>query len=346
MENAISVIICAYTEKRWNELVAAVESVQRQTLPPHEIIIVIDHNPALLLRTQTNLSGIIAIENGGGKGLSGARNSGWKIAQGEIIVFLDDDAIAEKDWLENLAACYANPEVVGAGGKIVPLWESSHPSWFPEEFHWVIGCTYRGMPTSSARIRNPIGANMSVRRSALVTAGGFRESFGWDRDQNASREALKWLKPSVGDEETELCMRVSQQLPGSIWLYIPLAIVQHRVPAQRTRWTYFLWRCYSEGLGKASLVKLHTTSTGLSSEKTYTFKTLPKGVARGLADTILNFDLAGSLRAGAITVGLATTTAGYLIGILSSEKADFGHTNPTSLRHNRSAEASSPVKVR
>jgi len=186
---------------------------------------------------------------------------------------------------------------------------------------------------------------MSVRKSVLVTVGGFREFFGWDRDQNASRETLKWLKPSVGDEETELCMRVSQQFPGSIWLYMPLAIVQHRVPEQRTRWTYFLWRCYSEGLGKASLVKIHTTSTGLSSEKTYTFKTLPKGVVYGFADTIFRFDLTGVLRAGAITLGLATTTVGYFIGTLSSRRINFTNSRPTPAHQYHSTEASSSVET-
>jgi len=346
MANEISVIICAYTEERWKELVAAVESVQRQTLPPYEIILVIDHNSALLLRTQENFSSVIVIENSGSKGLSGARNSGWAIAQGEIATFLDDDAVAEQDWLEKLTLCYAEPDVVGAGGKIVPLWETHQPSWFPDEFNWVIGCTYRGMPTRDARVRNIIGANMSVRRSVLVTVGGFCESFGWDRERNASQKTLKWFKPPIGDEETEMCIRVSQQLPNAIWHYIPTAIVQHRVPAQRTRWIYFLWRCYGEGLGKARLVKRHNTSTGLSSERNYTLKTLPQGVARGFADTILHFDLAGVLRAGAITIGLAATTTGYLIGTFISYRANSKQSDPISGPCHQPAEAPTPVKLR
>ena len=46
----ISIVLCAYTEDRWAELVAAVESVRRQTLSPREIVLVIDHNPPLLAR--------------------------------------------------------------------------------------------------------------------------------------------------------------------------------------------------------------------------------------------------------------------------------------------------------
>jgi glycosyltransferase involved in cell wall biosynthesis len=347
MASEISVIICAYTEKRWNELVAAVASVQCQTLPPKDIVVVIDHNPSLLLRVQENLSDVLAIENHGDKGLSGARNSGWMTAQGEIVAFLDDDAIAEPDWLEKLAVCYGNPEVVGAGGKIVPIWRTNRPSWFPDEFNWVVGCTYRGLPTRNARIRNVIGANMSIRRNILVAMGGFRESFGCDKDTNTSQgRTLKWFNHSAGDEETEFCIRVSQQLPSSVWLYASSAVVQHQVSAERTRWAYFLWRCYDEGLGKASLVKLHNTQTGLSSERVYTFRVLPRGVARGLADTILRFDPTGVLRAGAIVVGLAVTTVGYLAGSLSSRIADFSSADQTSMSQHHTAEALPPVKIR
>src|SRR6266568_484611 len=194
----ISVIICAYTEKRWNELVAAVKSVQQQTVPPREVLVVIDHNHDLLLRVQENLSDVIAMENHGDKGLSGARNSGWMMAQGKIIAFLDDDAVAEPNWLENLAACYADPEVVGVGGKIVPLWKARCPSWFPDEFNWVIGCSYLGLPTSNAPIRNVIGANMSIRKDILAAVGGFRESFGCDKGSDTSQGTIKWLNHYAG----------------------------------------------------------------------------------------------------------------------------------------------------
>src|SRR5438094_296235 len=95
----ISVIICAYTEKRWNELVAAVESIQRQTLSPREIIIVIDHNPQLLERVQAHIPDVVVVENTEALGLSGARNSGLTVAKSDIIVFLDDDAVATPNWL-------------------------------------------------------------------------------------------------------------------------------------------------------------------------------------------------------------------------------------------------------
>src|SRR5579862_4098810 len=97
----ISVVICAYTEERWPELVKAIESIKQQNVAVREIILVIDHNEALFERVRAHIGGVIVIENSGAKGLSGARNSGVALAQGEWIAFLDDDAIAEHDWLED-----------------------------------------------------------------------------------------------------------------------------------------------------------------------------------------------------------------------------------------------------
>ena len=315
----ISVIICAYTEDRWDDLVASVESVQQQTLSPKEIIVVVDHNPNLLKRVREHIAGVLAVENREVKGLSGARNSGVTVAQGAVIAFLDDDAIAEMNWLEHLAACYTDPHVLGVGGKIEPLWLGMRPAWLPEEFYWVVGCTYRGMPEAVQPIRNPIGANMSVRRHTLMVVGGFRESFGCNHNTTEKGVAFvgpKWLQHHAGDEETEFCIRATRQWPDAVWLYTPSATIQHRVPVQRTRWTYFLWRCYDEGLGKSTIVRLHGIRAGLSSERTYTFKILLLGVMRSLTDTLFHRDPAGLARAATIIVGLAATTAGFLAGSL------------------------------
>ncbi len=312
IQEDVSVIICAYTEKRWHELCEAVASVQQQTVQPREIIVVIDHNPALLQQAQAHLISVIVVENEEAKGASGSRNSGVAIAQGTIVVFLDDDAIADPYWIEQLLLAYSDPTVAGIGGTIEPRWLVKRPRWFPDEFLWVVGCTYKGLPTQHIPVRNVIGANMSVRKYALVTVGGFRESFGNNKGtKNANN---KWLQHQAGDEETELCIRVTRQLPGLHWFYMPSAIVLHSVPAQRTQLSYFLWRCYDEGLGKALLTALHDKQIGLSSERTYTLQTLPEGIVRGLTDTFFRRDITGLARAAAIIVGLLVTTAGYIIG--------------------------------
>ena len=319
----VSVVICAYTEKRLDDLLAAVASVQQQTVPPQEIIIVIDHDPTLFKCVEERLVGVAVIENSFTKGLSGARNSGIAIARATIIAFLDDDAVAETNWIEQLLIPYDNPQVVGVGGKINPLWIGEHPSWFPEEFNWVVGCTYRGMPCTMTSIRNMIGANMSLRRDTLIDVGGFREAFGCNHENtsgSANPASVKWLQHSAGDEETELCIRTTHQYKNNVhFYYVPAALVWHRVPNQRIRLSYFLWRCYDEGLGKAFLAALHDKQVSLSSERAYTLKTLPLGILHGLTDTFFQCDLTGLARAGAILTGLLVTTFGYIVGRVSSK---------------------------
>src|SRR5215831_15303130 len=105
----VSVIICAYTEDRWDDLLAAVDTVRQQTLPPRELIVVVDHNPSLLERIRAHLSDAIVVENTETPGLRGARNCGIAAAHGRLIAFLDDDAVAIPDWLQFLCEGYSDP---------------------------------------------------------------------------------------------------------------------------------------------------------------------------------------------------------------------------------------------
>src|SRR4051812_4676320 len=122
LELTVSVVICAYTEYRWDYLVATISSLHRQHQLPHQIVLVVDHNPALLARAQTSWPEICCVENAGPRGLSGARNSGVAAATGAIIAFLDDDAEANPAWVAQLLAGYADPSIMGVGGAIVPAW--------------------------------------------------------------------------------------------------------------------------------------------------------------------------------------------------------------------------------
>lgn len=304
-----SLIICAYTEERWDALVAAVASVQRQTLPATEIIVVIDHNQPLLERVRQHLPGVTAVENAEVRGLSGARNSGIAEARGEIIAFLDDDACADVNWLLSLSEGFSDPAVLGVGGAVLPLWLSEKASWLPEEFYWVVGCTYRGMPEKAAMIRNPIGANISFRREVFDAVGGFQHEIG------------RVGKRPLGCEETEMCIRARQYWPQRGFLYQPQAIVMHRVPGARTTWRYFCSRCYYEGISKAFVSRYVGARDGLASERTYTLQVLPKAVGRGLIDAFLRRDLSGFARAGAIVTGLVLTVAGYCAGRVFSRQA-------------------------
>jgi GT2 family glycosyltransferase len=303
LELTISVVICVYTEERWPDIVEAVASVAAQRAPVLETIVVSDHNSALEDRVRAELPGVRVVANDGRRGLSDARNRGVREARGEIVAFLDDDARAEPGWTQAMLAHFADPAVAGVGGAALPAWDGgSRPRWMPEEFDWVVGCSYRGQPTAPEPVRNFLGCNMSFRRDAFAAAGGFDTAVG-----------RVGTRP-VGGEETEFCIRLGRAWPAAVLLYDPAAAVRHRVPASRARWGYFFSRCYSEGLSKAIVSRLAGSDAGLASERRYATVTLPTGVLRHLAAVVTRRDPAGVARAAAIVSGLAVTTAGYVVG--------------------------------
>lgn len=300
----VSVVVCAYTEDRWEDILAAVASVHAQRHPAHEVLLVVDHNPVLLARLTLRYEGtaVRVLPNAGPRGLSAGRNTGIAASEGEVVAFLDDDAVAERDWLHWFADAYRDPQVLGVGGRTRPVWASgSRPRWFPEEFDWVVGASYRGQPAGRARVRNVLGGNASFRRIAFDIAGGFATGIGRDGDRRP-----------LGCEETELCIRLARAKPGGLLLIDDRAVIWHRVPAARERFGYFRTRCYAEGLSKALVTRSVGTEAGLETERRYAARVLPAGAARGLRDALRGRP-GGAGRAGAIVAGAATTAAGYAV---------------------------------
>ena len=299
---SVSVVICAHLEERLADTRAAVNSVQRQSLAPAEIIVVVDHNPVLHRQLSSALPGVAVVENREARGLSGGKNTGIALAGGDIVAFLDDDAVADPDWLKFLVGSYSDPAIAGVGGLTLPSWDTRRPWWFPAEFYWVVGCSYIGLPTSPAPIRNLFGGNASFRREVFDIVGGFRSGIG----RSASKRPL-------GCEETELCIRLRQRLPDAVLLFDNRAVIWHRIPAARTRFAYFVSRCYAEGLSKAMVTRSVGMRDGLSAERSYSFRTLPAGVARGAAAAVRSGP-AELGRSAAIIAGLGAAGAGYCTG--------------------------------
>jgi hypothetical protein len=260
-------------------------------------VLVVDHNPGLLERARRSLANVTVVPNAQVRGLGGARNSGVLASRGDIVAFLDDDAVASPQWLAELLDAYDDPSVIGAGGSIHAAWAAGRPSWFPAEFDWVVGCSYEGMPRETAPVRNLIGCNMSFRREAFEALGGCRLGYGCD--------------------ETEFCIRIRRQWPTKILRHVPAARVDHHVPAERGRWAHFRSRCYFEGGSKAVVSWLLSSSEGLESERVHALRTLPAGAWRGVCDAVLRGDGSGLARAGSILAGLAFTAAGYAVGRLT-----------------------------
>jgi glycosyltransferase involved in cell wall biosynthesis len=291
---AASVIICSHSGQRWDDLRAAVASVQAQQLDRRfEIVVVVDHNAALLHHARTRLPGVRAVANAHDRGLSGARNTGVEVAAAPIVVFLDDDAVAEPGWLAGHVGAFDDPLVVGTGGAIAPDWDREPPTWWPREFDWVVGCTYEGWAGATAPvIRNPIGANMAFLRSPVLEVGGFADALGRSGGDAA------------GCEETDLAIRIGQRCPSARIVPVPSSRVRHRVPVQRATFAYFTRRCLAEGRSKATVARRVGAGDATHAERSYVTRTLPAAVVRSLRER-------RPRRAAAVVAGLVCTTAGF-----------------------------------
>jgi len=299
--DGLSVVICAYTFDRWEELVAAVASVKAQTLAPVEVILVVDANEELLARAAAEFTDVLVVPNTSGRGLSGGRMTGSELARGRLLAFLDDDAVATPDWLAEFYRAYDEPNVLGVGGLVTPLWRGEKPRWLTKEFYWVVGCTYAGLPVDGRRIRNPIGANMSIRADVLRRTGGWALELG-------RREGAKGTLGTA--DETEFAIRAVRAHPGGYWVFQPSAEVLHTVTPERTTWRYFVKRCRLEAHAKTILTGLTGSDAGLSSERSYATRVLPRAVLRELFAAVRG-DRDGVRRALGIVAGLLITAGEY-----------------------------------
>ena len=300
----VSVIISTNTLRRWSLLIETLASLERQTLAPHEVIVVVDHNNDLRTRIEPVLGRITAfparaIDSVYESGLSGARNTGVEHAVGDIVAFIDDDAIASDAWLQELVEGFRDSDVWAVGGSVAPRWLAERPGWLADEFYWVIGCTYKGMPLEQAKVRNLHGCNAAFRKEAFEEIGLFSTSLG--RRGNFL----------AGAEETELCLRITAKRPDKSILFSPRAVVFHAVPKERTRWPYFLARCFSEGRSKAWMVRSTGLSRGLSDESRY-LRNIPRLTLQLIGDAARKRRSAPLLLAAGVVAGAAATVGGFL----------------------------------
>jgi glycosyltransferase involved in cell wall biosynthesis len=303
----VSVIVCAYTEKRWEEMIASIASAVRQP-EATEVIVVIDHNPELLRRTRRAWNGLTVVPNRFQQGLSGARNTGIELATGEVVAFLDDDAVAENEWLRHLLVPFERTEVVAVGGRALPVWPQRRgPLLLPSELWWIVGCSYRGLPVDRAEVRNVMGCTMALRRDPLVAIGGFNTDTG------------RVGAHPLGAEETEVCIRLRVEDPQRRVIYEPASLARHVVSADRTTMRYLRRRSFFEGVSKAALSKSLGAGEALSTERGYTVRVLPGAALRELKR--LNF--AGAL---GIVVSVASAGLGYAYGLTHR------HTVPATVR--------------
>lgn len=293
-----SVVIATHSLERRDALAEAVASALRER--PHEVVIAVDHNDDLYEWVRSKLPEAVAVHNQGARGASATRNAGARAAGGDVLAFLDDDAVARPGWLQHLIEPLARPDVAGVGGLVEPIWLGQTPAWMPEEFLWVVGASYRGLPDTAAPVRNVWSENMAVARTDFWAVDGFREGFGKTGHRSQP-------------EDTDLCVRLTAALGGGCtWWYEPSARIGHGVPPERSTLRFFVRRCFNEGQGKARLATLLGPRDWLRDEWRHASRTLPDGIRRELHQAVAHRDFAAAQRAAAIGIGLAATGLGYL----------------------------------
>jgi glycosyltransferase involved in cell wall biosynthesis len=252
----LSIIITSYTTERLKDIFDLLKSIQSQTYENIEVVFVAERSRELMEKVKEHadkigLANIRVVFNDGKQGLSAARNLGIKMAVGEIIAFVDDDAVLCPQWAEEIVKTYLkDTSVIGVTGSIYPLWVNGSVKWFPEEFDWILSCT-RWFPYEKlTEVRNVWGGNFSFRKEAFELCGYFNTNFGFPKGT---------YEGSLG-EDNEFSMRVRSITKKRI-VYNPSIKVYHKVHSYRLRWSFIARRAFNMGRSRRML-KMYYSGKG------------------------------------------------------------------------------------
>jgi len=228
-------------------------------------------------------------------GLSISRNRGIARAHGQVVAFIDDDAIPEPDWLRGLLEILSTDGVSVAGGPVVPMFRGQPPAWLTERYLPYLAAWDRGSQVHDLTYNEyPRGVNIAFDRRVFDDFGGFSPHLG-----RKGRSLLSC-------EEIEICLRVERA--GGRIVYAPRARVHHLTEAERITPGWLARRFGAQGQSEAILVWQHAgwrgLRIGLRSSLRNAVTTLPFGrssekdplYVRCQWRTLLGF-LRGSLRA-------------------------------------------------
>lgn len=209
---SVSVVVATYN--RPDHVRTCLEHLRRQTVPPDEIVVV-DASPSRLTRAVVDtFPGVRYLRNDRGPGTTAtSRAIGVAEVTSDIVAFVDDDAYAEPTWLEGILAPYADPRVGAVGGRAANGQPGEEDEGTDRIGRFLDDGSLTGYfaadPGRDVDVDHLLGANMSVRRSALDSIGGIHDHY--------PGTCLR--------EETEPVLRL--RLAGSRVVYTPAALVHH-----------------------------------------------------------------------------------------------------------------------
>jgi glycosyltransferase involved in cell wall biosynthesis len=251
----ISVIIA--TRDRAALLESTLEALARQESfgPSFEIVVVdnasVDHTPEVVAAAAKRSPAPVVYLRESRPGKSHALNTAVRHARGDLFVLTDDDVLPPATWLLAYARTFAETRADFAAGRILPLWEAAPPRWLSPALYGVLAIPDGGAsrlvlsPGVNEHIM-PLGANMAVRRHVVERVGG------WNPDLGKLQGTLRT------GEDHEFAIQMLEA--GFSGVYEPSAWVQHRVPSDRLRLSYFQRWFYDNGGVAADLEARHPTT--------------------------------------------------------------------------------------
>jgi glycosyltransferase involved in cell wall biosynthesis len=312
----VSVVIPTYAMERYEVFSECVESVLGQTYDPLEIVIVVDGNDDVYERVHADFGHferMLIRNNDLNRGVSASRTIGAELASGEVVAMIDDDAVAEPDWIEELVRVYDETDAVAVGGYVAPEWIGETPAFFPEEFYWLIGCTEKGFADHREEVRNTYGSNISFRRDVFLDVGGY--------DENTGRKGSRHLQA----HEAPVCIRIYQEYGKGV-IYTDEAVVNHKMFAYRGDPWWLLKRAFWQGYSKRIMALLVPDSRG--NEREFLRRVYFRYVPHRVRELVRSPSLAEFLQLIAIFGFTAAVGLGYLVALprrdLVEAKSDEG----------------------
>jgi len=306
----VSVVLCTHTLDRYEYLTDAAESVLSGTYADVEIVCVSDGNDdvyAAMQRDYGDHPKVVTTCLDENRGLLGARNHGAEVASGEVVAFLDDDAVACEEWLELLVEAYEEHDAIAVGGRMTARWEAGEPTILPAEFYWLVGVTHDGFgpngdPSEAGWVRNTMGSNISLRAEVFAELDGFDTDIGGRKGDN-----------HLQGGETELAARMRARY-GEKVRYVPEATVEHRIFEYRTEPDWLLERAFWQGYSKRGMERFVPESTGEEGE--FLGHLFTESVPARLRRLVLRPSTAALVQLLFVFVFTGTVGAGYLYGVL------------------------------
>lgn len=228
----------------YNHFRGAAENVTSQSYDDTEMVVVVDGTDEVRDRVVEDYGDhedVVIHCNDENVGLLESRNTGAELASGDVVAFIDDDAVADKEWVAELVRGYEEQNALAVGGKMVGDWVAGQPSFLPKEFYWLVGVTHRGFADGEGWVRNTFGSNISFDRETFLELNGFDTEIG-GRQGDANLQG----------GETELCARLDAEYGEQVW-YNPDAVVAHKVFEYRTEFWWMVDRAFWQGYSKRAM---------------------------------------------------------------------------------------------